>query len=94
MKIMRLRARYNKRLDPITLAVVMGIVMGSVYFFLRILAPKSMAAGVAVFAGLILNCYLGGFFRGRAKRVYAGWLLIFLLFSFLVGYLIFVFDFD
>ena len=91
---MRLRAGYDKQLDRITLAVVMGIVIGSVYLALRIFAPNPVAAGVTVFVGLIVHGYLSGFFHGRAKRVYAGWLLIFLLVSFLAGWIVFVFDID
>jgi len=53
-----------------------------------------MAAGAAIFIGLIVCFYLDGFFHGRAKRFYVGWLLLFLLISFLVGYMVFLFDID
>ncbi|HKA20451.1 MAG TPA: hypothetical protein VKN18_19345 [Blastocatellia bacterium] len=91
---MRPRARNNNLLDSMTLSIVLGIVTGSVYASLGIFVSNPMAAGAAIFIGLIVCFYLDGFFHGRAKRFYVGWLLLFLLISFLVGYMVFLFDID
>ena len=77
-----------------TLSIVLGIVIGGVYISLGIFVSKPMAAGATIFVGLIVWFYLDGLFHGRAKRFYVGWLLLFLLISFLVGYMAFLFDID
>jgi len=85
---MRPQARCNKRVDSTTLAIVTGIIVGVLYPSLRMLVPNAMAAGVTLFVALTVYSYFGGLFHGRARHVYAGWLLIWLLISFLAGYMV------